>query len=91
MVYMPPYCTTLVPWWVGSLPTVLLWYHGGYTSLPTVYTLYHPGYTYHATPLSCTPTSCTRLASVRNDEALGSNPGIIRHNEAKRGSRPPKV
>ena len=37
---------------------------------PCVYArVYHPGYTYHTTML---PTSCTRLGSVRCDEALGS-------------------
>ena len=50
---------------------------------PCIYTtLCTPGYT---TVPTVSVLSCTRLGSVRVDEALGSHPGIIREDEAQRG------
>jgi len=62
-------------------------YHGGYT--PPV--LYHPGYTLVYTVFPLSAPSCTRLGSVPDDEALGSNLGLIRENGGKRASVLPKV
>jgi len=55
------YTLVCTPWYMYTLPTP------GICTPPT-----HPGYTHHPTHHGVYPTYCTRLGSVRADDALGS-------------------
>ena len=60
---MPPYHTSLVPWWV-------------YASLP-YYTLYHPGYTPVYLPYPVVYLVPHSVSAVSRSEALGSTSQIV--------------
>jgi len=79
----------------GGYERYTLVYMPGYTgwvySLPAMVPTMLPGYTQHATRRSSVGTRCQCSAWWEREEALGSNPGIIREYAAKRASQLPKV
>jgi len=59
--------------------------------LPVYVPPYHPGYTPYIHPVLHQRVYTTGYVRVCGSEALGSNLGLIREDEANRALQPPKV